>query len=174
MADVVQRSTEPTLGAIKLAWWCERLQELDEGKVPAEPRLQAAAAELLPRGVSGAELAQLEDGWLALLEETPQAERALERGAKLFNLAARLIGGEPPDLLDPAGRLYAAGMLRRLGLAPEGSWVVTPSRSVPSPFRRLTGLAALAKRDLHRREAEGSPGRAFALLKHRLTGRLPR
>ena len=172
MADVVVRSTEPRLAAIKLAWWRERLEELDKGKVPAEPRLQAAAAELLPRGISGADLTELEDGWLALLEKSPDPDRALNRGPRIFALAARLIGGDPPDLLRPAGRLYAVGNLQRLRLAPRGSWTVTPAGPVPSCFRRLTGLAVLAKRDLHRREAEGSPGRAFALFRHRLTGRL--
>jgi 15-cis-phytoene synthase len=174
MADVVARSTQPALAAIKLAWWRERLQELDRGKVPAEPRLKAAVAELLPRGISGAELAELEDGWAALLEETPDLERALNRGATLFGLAARLIGSDPPLLLAPAGRLYAAGALRRLGLVPSACWAVTPSGSVPVGFRRLTGLAVLAKRDLRRPEAEGTPGRAWALLRHRLTGRFPR
>jgi phytoene synthase len=174
MGDVVARSTEPTLAAIKLAWWRERLEELDEGKVPAEPRLQAAAAELLPRGISGALLGQLEDGWLALLEEDADAERALSRGTKLFAIAARLIGGEPPDLLAPAGWLYACGSLQRLGLAPHGAWAVTPSRRVPRAFRCLTALAALAKRDLRRREPEATPGRAWILLRHRLTGRFPR
>jgi len=173
MADVVARSTQPALAAIKLAWWRERLQELDEGKIPAEPRLKAAAAELLPRGISGAELAELEEGWIALLEETPDPERALDCGAALFGLAARLIGSDRPHVLAPAGRLYAAGTLQRLGLAPAGSWAVWPSRSVPVAFRRLTGLAVLAKRDLHQREAEGTPGRAWALLRHRLTGRIP-
>jgi phytoene synthase len=173
MADVVARSTQPALAAIKLAWWRERLEELDEGKVPAEPRLKAAATELLPRGISGAELAELEDGWVALVEETSDPERALNRGATLFGLAARLIGSNPPHLLAPAGRLYAAGALQRLGLAPVGTWEVTPSGPVPVVFRRLTGLAVLAKRDQRRREAEGTPGRAWALLRHRLTGRFP-
>jgi len=68
MADVVVRSTEPRLAAIKLAWWRERLEELDDGKVPAEPRLQAAAEHLLSRGVTGAELSRLEDGWLMALQ----------------------------------------------------------------------------------------------------------
>jgi phytoene synthase len=173
MGDVVMRATQPALGAIKLAWWRERLNELDQGEVPAEPRLQAAAAELLSRRISGAELAELEDGWLALLEESPDAERALSRGAKIFALAARLVARDRPDVLDPAGRLYAAGSLHRRGLAAVDASVVTPTRVVPSAFRRLTGLAALAKRDLSRCEAEGTPGRAWMLLKHRLTGRFP-
>src|SRR6476620_5547249 len=107
MADVVAQSTQPALGAIKLAWWRERLEELDQGKVPAEPRLQAATAELLPRGIGGAELAGLEEGWAALLAERPDSDQALERGARLFALAGRLLGAEAPELA-AAGRLFAA------------------------------------------------------------------
>jgi hypothetical protein len=33
-------------------------------------------------------------------------------------------------------------------------------------------LAALGRRDLRRHEAEGTPARAWLLLRHRLTGRL--
>src|ERR1044072_1434358 len=66
MGDVIARSTQPALGAVKLAWWRDRLKELDGGKVPAEPRLQAAAEHLLPRGISGAALSELVDGWAAL------------------------------------------------------------------------------------------------------------
>ena len=51
MGDVVARATQPALGAVKLAWWRERLEELDQGMVPAEPRLRAVAEQLLPRGV---------------------------------------------------------------------------------------------------------------------------
>ena len=92
MADVVARSTEPALGAIKLAWWRERLEELDDGKVPAEPRLQAASAELLPRGISGGDLAQLDEGWAALLYEQPDMALVTQHGTRLFRLAARLLG----------------------------------------------------------------------------------
>ena len=43
LGDVVAKATEPALAAIKLAWWRERLEELDSGQAPAEPRLKAAA-----------------------------------------------------------------------------------------------------------------------------------
>src|SRR5688572_10800388 len=71
LAAVVARSTEPALAAIKLAWWREQLERLDSEARPAEPRLRAAAAELLPRGVTGAMLAGLEEGWATLLDEEP-------------------------------------------------------------------------------------------------------
>ena len=171
MGDVVAQSTQPALGAIKLAWWRERLEELDEGQVPAEPRLQAAASELLPRGIRGQALAALEDGWLALLEERPDQERALNRGATLFALAARLIGVDESEPLSMAGRLYAAGNLQRRGLGDIRANISVPAR-LPAAVRRVTGMAALAKRDLGRREAEATPGRAWTLFRHRLTGRI--
>ena len=169
MGEVVSRSTQPALGAIKLAWWRDRLEELDTGEVPAEPRLQAASRDLLPRGVSGKDLADLEGGWSELLTEEPDAEQALQRGAMLFALAARLLGADPLALAS-AGRLFAAGGFQRRSLNVPGAFVVTdlprPSRQV----RPLTALAALAKRDLSRSEPEATPARAWTLLRHRLTG----
>jgi phytoene synthase len=174
MADVVARSTQPTLGAIKLAWWRERLEELDEGKIPAEPRLQAAAAELLPRGISGAQLAGLEAGWAALLDHEPDWDVALARGATLFQMAARLLGDDAASIIESAGKLYAAGYFARLGRAPHRLPVSTDIPRASRHLRPLTGLAVLANRDLHSREPEGTPARAWALLSHRLTGRFPR
>lgn len=180
MADAVARSTEPTLGAIKLAWWSERLVELDQGIVPAEPRLQAAAAELLPRGVSGAALAELEDGWATLLDEEPDVERISTGGAKLFELGAKLLGMRH-KLIEPAGRLYAYENVARRGLRtmhwPMDELHELSTHPFPRQLRPLTALAALAARDAKHplpHEPQGTPGRALALIKHRLTGRMPR
>src|SRR5690242_20801343 len=72
MGDVVRSTKEPMLGPIRLAWWRERLEELDEGSnAPEEPRLQAVERELLPRGVSGRDLAGPESGWLRLFDPFP-------------------------------------------------------------------------------------------------------
>ena len=179
MADVVARSTEPMLGAIKLAWWRERLEELDEGKAPAEPRLQATAAELLPRGIKGVDLAGLEDGWAALLEEQPDIERVAAGGERLFEMAARLLGTTHP-LIECAGRIYAYGNVARRGLIamhrPTDELDQLSEHRFPKAMRPLTALAALAARDAKRGlpfEPEGTPGRALALLSHRLSGRLP-
>ena len=178
MAGVVAHSTQPALAAIKLAWWRERLEDLDRGKAPPEPRLQAVATELVPRGIAGADIGQLEEAWASLLQEGPDPNVALARGVTLFQLAAGLLGKDAPPLLELAGALYAAGNLTRLGLAPNHMLVVTQSPRVPRRFRPLAGLAALAARDLRRGrrglEREATPGRALALLRHRLTGRFPR
>ena len=171
MGDVVQRSTQPGLAAIKLAWWRERLEELDEGKIPAEPRLQAAAAELLPRGIKGSEVAELEAGWTELLTEEPDAEKVLQRGPTLFALAARLLQADWAAL-PIAGRLYVAGDWKRRLRAVPGFFRVTDIPPVPKQLRPLTGLSALGKRDLERDEPQGTPARAWTLFRHRLTGRL--
>lgn len=176
MGDVVRRASQPALAAIKLAWWRERLEELDQGKVPAEPRLAAAAVELLPRGVSGADLSRLEAGWAAMLQQTPAYDAAAERGEVLFELAARLLGLDLTPAAGEIGELYAGAQLTRLGLARDVMFVIPDVPRISAPFRPLTALGALAARDLRKEnplsEEEGTPGRAWALLRHRLTGRL--
>jgi phytoene synthase len=173
LADAALRAREPQLAAIKLAWWREQLEALDTGPPPSEPRLQSAAAELLPRGVTGGELAELEDGWLVLLQPVPDQAQASARGEILFRLAARLLGvtGEP---IAETGRAWAlADLARRTGRA---EWLATQTQAGPVPrkLRPLGALAALAIRDhrLGALEPEGTPGRAWALIRHRITGRL--
>lgn len=172
MGDVVMRASQPALAAIKLAWWRERLEGLDAGEVPVEPRLAAAARELLQRGIEGAELAELEAGWAALLQERPDAEAVLARGAKLFSLAAGLLQAADSEVLSSAGGIYVAGNLARRNVGSKDVAAPAPRFRISRPLRPLTGLVVLASRDLDRREPEGTPGRAWALLKHRLTGRI--
>jgi phytoene synthase len=174
MADVVARATEPALAAIKLAWWREQLERLDDHAPPAEPRLQAAAAELLPRGIKGEKLAGLEAGWATLFDEFPDPKLVEERGEALFGLAARLLGASHLEL-PAAGRLYALMDVTRRGLYDLRAAAVGPGPvRFPSKLRPLSGLASLARRDLGRDtiEPEATPGRSWTLIRHRLTGRL--
>lgn len=178
LAEVVTSSTQPALGAIRLAWWREALERLDGSPPPPEPRLQAVAAELLPRGVSGAQLAELEDGWATLLDEHPDVERIGERGAKLFAIGARLLG-DSDRRLEAAGRLFAQEQAKRKRLAPvhypmeEMNWLA--GHRFSRRLRPITALARLAARDVKQApalEPEATPGRAAALLSHRLFGRV--
>ena len=178
LAAIVAQASEPALAAIKLAWWREQLERLDCEAPPAEPRLRAVAAELLPRGVSGVMLAGLEDGWATLLDEEPDVERLLARGAALFGIGGRLLGGSD-KLLDVAGRLYAYESYRGSGQAPL-HWPMEEMHQLsghrfPKPLRPLTALAALAARDARRRlpfEPEATPGRSWTLIRHRLSGKI--
>lgn len=176
MGDVVARSTDPALGRIKLAWWCEQLEELDQAPPPAEPRLAAAAGHLLAAGISGAELAGLEAGWATLLDERIEPRLVAERGALLFRLGGRLLGSADPGLAD-AGALYALASAGRRGL-PELTAPARPhlealrGHRFERRARPLTMLARAAARDLSRSEPEGGRARVAAMLAHRWSGRI--
>ena len=175
MADVVASSTQPALGAIRLAWWREALQRLDQHPPPPEPRLAAVAAELLPRGVTGSGLAAMEDGYATLTEEHPDRERLGSAGEALFKIGAQLLGRDDAKLLE-AGRLYAFANAARRGLAlwpAELELGHLKGHRFPRALRPLTALARLAARDLKQApsmEPQATPARAAALLSHRLFG----
>lgn len=188
MGDVVRTSSQPMLGAIRLAWWRERLEELGAGAVPAEPRLQAAARELLPRGIAGAELAAQGQGWLGMFDEFPwswaSARAIAGRGAILFRLAAELLG-PAGERVERAGALWAlVDAARHCSDAASRALLADEARArlpeigsarFAAAARPLTMLAAIAVRDLKLGEpfeAESSPRRVAAMLRHRLTGRL--
>ena len=176
LGEVVVRATDPALAAIKLAWWREALVRLDHAPPPPEPRLKAVAEELLPHGISGAALSEIEAGWATLLDEQPDDALISMRGAVLFQLGARLLCVNDAGLSD-AGALYAQIDVARRGIHDTRSSAdALGGLRFPRRARPLSALAALAARDGRRPgpdwEAEATPGRAAALLWHRLTGRI--
>jgi len=175
-AEIVAGTTEPHVGAIRLAWWREALERLDTQDPPAEPRLRAVADHCLPYGISGAMLAAIADGYMTLLEERPDSARIGKAGAQHFRAIADLIGHDD-HLLDRAGALAMLAQVRSLcssDLKPAAMdhLQALGGHKFAKPLRPLTLLARLAARDFLRREAEpeGTPGRAFVMLSHRLTG----
>ncbi len=161
LAQVVASTSEPMLGEIRLAWWRDALAALDSGQVPAQPLLALIAAEVLPRGITGAELAVLEDRWLGLIGNDAVPAAHVTGGGCLFALLARICGGEASE----AQRL---GEAKRLGEAwAEGA---PPARPVAPVLRPLFGLACLAERDAAHaragrpREPRGSTARQWRLL----------
>ena len=191
MGDVVRTSSDPMIGQIRLAWWRERLEELDQGKgAPAEPRLQAVSNDLIPGGVSGRDAAALEGGWLKLFTPFPWDISVVEalwfRGRLLFGLSAKLLGGTN-DRIEAAGGLWAVTDVARRCSDPQSRSLLireagTLARGqggtkIDSSLRPLSMLTAVAIRDLAKGEPlerEGSPARAAAMLRHRLFGKLPR
>jgi 15-cis-phytoene synthase len=176
MADVVARSSEPALGRIKLAWWREQLEALDQGPPPAEPRLRAIADHLIPRTIAGAELAQLEAGWASLLDAQLDPEFVADKGARLFRIGGRLLGSSDP-MLGEGGALHSLASVARRGV-PE---LFAPARErfeklrghrFDRRVRPLTMLARASSRDLACSEPEGGRARALAMLAHRWSGRI--
>ncbi len=161
LAQLVASTTEPMIGEIRLAWWRERLQDLDAGRAPAQPLLQALLAHALPV-LRGADMAELEDRWLGLIGSDTVPDAHISGGGRLFALAARLLGGDAVEA-DALGRLWAAGAV--------------PGGRTSAPLRLLRGLASLSARDAARsragltREARGALARQWLLLKAVATGR---
>jgi 15-cis-phytoene synthase len=180
MGDVVARSSEPALGRIKLAWWREQLEALGQrqgqGQPPAEPRLRAIAGHLLPNGIGGAEIGQLEAGWATLLDPAIDAKLVADRGAILFRIGGRLLGSRDPKL-GQGGALYALASVARRGV-PElfepaaRQFEILRGHRFERRARPLTMLARAAARDLGASEPEGGRARALAMLAHRWSGRI--
>jgi len=186
-ADVVSTTLTVQLGAIRLAWWRERLEELDKGtEPPAEPRLQAVAADLIPEGVSGTELAQLEYCWLALLNPFPWdglvADAIALRGAILFGIGARLLGcagaeGEPFgviwSLADVARHCSDEQTRAFLRDRARSAIAELPRRRTPAELVPLTMIAIRRAYDLlhgHR----GAWHRVLACFRYSMFGTFPR
>jgi 15-cis-phytoene synthase len=176
MGDVVARSTEPALGRIKLAWWREQLEALDDGHPPDEPRLAAIAEHLAPKGIGGAQIARLEAGWATLLDRQVDPRLVADRGEILFGIGGRLLGSDDPRLGE-GGAFYALASVARRGV-PE---LLGPARErfeslcghrFQRRVRPLTMLARAEARDLGRSEPEGGRRRALAMLAHRWSGRI--
>jgi phytoene synthase len=189
LAQVVRTTTEARIGQIRLAWWREALERLDTSPAPEEPLLQAIAATLVPRGVKGAALGRIANGWVVLLAPLPLAdaelaEHAADRGAALFDAAGILLGdpraelaaaGEAWALTDLAFHLRdrpsadAALAMARMRIAAVGQW------RWPGSLRAIGALYVLGRRDaeagLSVPRRVGSPSRVASALLHKLTGR---
>lgn len=185
LGAVLAGGREPMISRIKLAWWRDSLEKLDREKAPAEPMLQEVAAEVLPNGIRGVELSELEAGWTVLLSQDPLTPAELNqyaagRGALLFRYSARLLGGHLSDEQARGGEAWALADLARHSNNTDAEAALMAARDRgeggrwPSRLRPLGMLASLAVRDAGRGLAEvepqGSPARMARMLRHRLTG----
>ncbi|WP_010544972.1 squalene/phytoene synthase family protein [Sphingomonas elodea] len=188
LAQLLRTTSQPAVGQLRLAWWREALAKLDTAPPPAEPVLTGLAAELLPRGVSGASLVPIVHGWEVLVEEEALDGLALARFAagrgSLFVAAGKALdAGDDP--LAAAGEGWAlADLARHLGDGDEADAARTAARPrlaealAPRWSRNGRALGALAHRarmDLEMPAGAplplGAPKRVGRLLWHRLSGR---
>lgn len=176
LAAILRTTREPMVGQMRLTWWHEALSKLDAAPPPANPVLQGLAA-VVPH-VPGAQLADMIDGWEALLDEPLDAaamERfAQARGGGMFRAAAALLGGDHPRLAAAGEGWALADLARNLG-DPGGAALArelaAPRLATAMRTRwpaRLRALGALVL--LSREGAAGSPARVARLLWHRATG----
>ena len=185
LGRVLASGREAMVTRIRLAWWREALERLDREAPPKEPVLEGVAARLIPAGISGLELAQMEAGWLAVVGDQPISADELgtyaaNRGGLLFRLSALLLE-QPATEVVAAGEAWALVDLARHSIeSSDVAAALAAARERPLPrrwstkLRPLGMLAALAARDLDRGpeswEAPGIPPRIARMLRHRLTG----
>ncbi|RDE05178.1 squalene/phytoene synthase family protein [Sphingomonas aracearum] len=187
LGAILRATGEPLVGQMRLTWWHDALARLDTAPPPAEPVLQALAAHVVPEGVTGRELAQLVEGWEALLEddldEAALNTHASRRGACLFGLMARLAGAAGSDPVAPAGRGWAladlATHITDLDVAARARAMAVPALDAARTHRWSRagrGLGAMARIAAHDLEHQGEGGwqgmrHVAQLVWHRLTGR---
>ena len=191
LGGVLRTTSEQMVGRIRLAWWRERLQEIDQGIVAAEPHLEGAARVVAGSGMSGTMLAEeLVDRWEAILcspgYEDDFVGPVAGRGAALFGQSALILGADMPGarLAMAAGALWTEmdfakhctdqDMIDVLLDVARDNLDKLEGTAEPA-VRPLTMLGLLAKRDLERWpdfEPEATPGRAWVMIHHRLTGKL--
>ncbi|MCW3849219.1 hypothetical protein OF829_18430 [Sphingomonas sp. LB-2] len=183
LARLLRTTREPAIGQIRLAWWRERLEALEQGPPPAEPVLRAIAAS----GVPGASLVPVVDGWEVLIEDRLDRD-ALARFAKgrgtLFVAAGKALGAAGDPLAEAGQGWSLADLARHLGEPAE----TEAARAMAEPLldaaaaarwsregRALGAMAHLARCDLRLAPGvappAGSPARVARLAWHRLTGR---
>ncbi|WP_156818830.1 hypothetical protein [Sphingomonas sp. Mn802worker] len=96
---------------MRLTWWFDALTKLDDGDVPAQPLLQAAAEYIASGRVTGRALATMTEGWEVLLDPARDdpaslAQFAQLRGATLFQAMGALTG-QDNEQVGAAGALWA-------------------------------------------------------------------
>jgi len=178
-AAILATGTQPIISQMRLAWWREALERLDNAPPPAEPVLQGLAAHVLPQ-VTGAELAAMEEGWLMLLSDDALTTDELDlyaakRGGLLFAYTARLLGDSDFPVAG-AGEAWAlADLVRHSRRVDEiRTPLPGPKTKWPRRLRPLGMLAMLARRDLKNigqgPEKSGSPARMLRMIRHRMSG----
>lgn len=154
LADIVRNARDRQAAQLRMTWWHDALSRLDSAPPPAEPVLRGLASEVLPRGVAGAELTALVEGWEELLEDDPDLVRFAKGRGALFTVGGRILGGDVPK---GAGEGWALGDVGQAAPMPRGRW---PRRS-----RALGAMAHLAAMP-----DAGAAKRTMRALWHRATG----
>ncbi len=161
LGAIVGAAREPMLGEIRLAWWRDALSALGTGAPGGEPLLGGLAMIVRDGGIEGGQLADLADGWTALLAPLPLDAEALdrfatERGSRLFMLSAMLLGVGDHTGIEDAGAAWALADLAshvsdretaiRSRALLQDRLSAMPSRW-PAPLRPLAMLVAFARHE---------------------------
>lgn len=95
LAELATAGREPALRQIRLAWWRDALDSMDDAnaRVPDEPLLRDVAAILAPR-LGGGALAELAEAYSGAVGSDWAPDDVMATGRALFALTERLEGAE--------------------------------------------------------------------------------
>ncbi|WP_341207163.1 squalene/phytoene synthase family protein [uncultured Sphingomonas sp.] len=183
LAGILRATREPIVGQMRLTWWHDALTSLDDAAPPAEPVLQALARDVVPH-VSGRDLADLVEGWEALLEPTLDASamqaHATHRGGGLFTAMAAIVGVDDPAIATAGAGWALVDLAGHLEVPAQADLARTMARATiagiagfrwPVAARTIGATARSASLDLEPSpKLRGHPARAARLLWLRVTG----
>ncbi len=114
LGQIVMQAREATLARIKLQWWHDQLLAARGLDLAADRLLGDVVANIGHHDVTFESLAGLTRGWDLLLDPLPfdaahLINYARERGERLFELAAQIVGQPLSDALRAAGAGWALG-----------------------------------------------------------------
>jgi phytoene synthase len=156
LAEANERTSQPMMTQLRLAWWRDRLN------VPAVdwPKGEPLLAALTPWDHERTALAGLVDGWEAALVGEDSGHALAEARIGAMVALARLLRVDAEQTIESAARDWQYPGPAR------------PARLLPRPMRPLAVLRMLAMRQAARRDgATAALCDAFALLRLLLTGR---
>ena len=155
LAQAGQRTSQPMMTQLRLAWWRDRLKSPVRDWPKGEPMLSALANWDGER----AALVALVDGWEAVLVGEDAGQALAEARVSAMLALARLLGVIDGPAIERAARDWQA-------LGPRAR-----AQSLPRSMRPLAVLRVLALRDAARqRGVTSSLADAMALLRLALTG----
>ena len=189
LAAVPRATSEPTLAQMRLLWWHDALNALDDAPAPATPVLKQVEATVLRFGIGGTELAAVTAGWEYLVDAESIDDTLLDRygrarGGMLFSLAARLCGqSADPGLIDAGSGWALCDLARHLRDPVEAERAIKAARPRLAAglaerwrpdLRALGALTHLARMDsavpLDRPIPFGAPRRVLRLAWHKISG----
>jgi phytoene synthase len=164
LRDIPERVTDPLMGEIRLRWWFEAIEEIEQGRpVRYHPLTEALKAIIARYHLSPKDFFNLIEGQMPLLDKGPltikDALSVVDRGeGVLFRLAAQILG-ETANLTDIARLRGMAHIKATRGLSDAGDMefahlkreAVKASKGLPVVLMPLVLPATLAGDEWHGR-----------------------
>ncbi len=184
LRDIPERTTDPLMGEIRLRWWYEAIEEIEQGRpVRYHPLTEALKAMISTYSLSPKDFLDLIEGQMPLLDKGPltikDALGVVDRGeGHLLRLAAQVLG-KAADMTDIA-RLHGMTQIKATrGLSDAGDMEFSHlkreaqkiAKNLPASLMPLALPLALAATYWH----GGKPGplaKRFRLFWSFVTGRI--